>query len=324
MKALVCENWGPIENLKIKDVASLEPGPHEVVIATKTCALNFPDLLIVQGKYQFRPELPFSPGSDVSGIVIKCGDKVTRHKVGGEVFGMLRFGGLAEQTLAHENALYPKPQEINFETAASFLYAYGTSWHALKDRAQLKEGETIVILGASGGVGLSAVKLSKILGAKVIACASTSEKLDLCLSNGADVGINYNEEDLKTRIKELTDGNGADVVFDVVGGNYTEPALRALSWNGRLLVIGFAAGDIPKIPLNLPLLKGCDLRGVFWGRFAKENPKAFHNNNLELIDMFKSGKVSPYIYKTFDLDNAITGLEMLSSRQAMGKVIVKI
>lgn len=322
MKAIVCEKLGQPSDLVIKDLPALSPGPKEIVISIKACAINFPDTLIIQGKYQVRPELPFSPGSDISGIVKSVGSEVTQYKTGDEVFGVLPYGGFAEEVVTRTKNIYPKPPGMDFSIAASFLYAYGTSLHALKDRAQLKAGQTIVILGASGGVGLAAVDLAKTMGARVIACASTPAKLDLCKTYGADETINYSEEDLKTRIKELTDGKGADVIFDVVGDKYAEPALRAMAWRGRYLVIGFAAGQIPKIPLNLALLKGCEIVGVFWGRFTVEQPSDNMGNSLQIIQWYSEGKIKPHIHKLYPLEQAATALQEMMGRKVLGKVVL--
>ena len=324
MKAILCETLGPPSNLKFKEVPDLKPGPKEIVISVKACAINFPDTLIIQGKYQMKPELPFSPGSDISGVVKDVGTEVSKFKIGDEVFGVVPFGGMAELALAKTTHIFPKPPGMPYSIAASFLYAYGTSLHALKDRAQLQAGETIVIMGASGGVGLAALDLAKQMGARVIACASTDEKLSLCKKYGADEVINYTTEDLKNRIKELTGGKGADVIYDPVGGNYSEAALRATAWSGRYLVIGFAAGSIPKIPLNLTLLKGCQIVGVFWGRFTKETPDKNLANSLQIMQWFNEGKITPHIHKKYGLENAPQALQEMMDRKVIGKVILEI
>jgi len=322
MKAIVCEKLGMPTDLVYKDCPALEPGSEEIVISIKACAINFPDTLIIQGKYQMKPDLPFSPGSDISGIVKSVGSKVTQFKPGDEIFGVVPFGGFAEEVFAKTHNIFPKPPGMDYPIAASFLYAYGTSLHALKDRAQLQKGETIVILGASGGVGLAALDLAKNMGARVIACASTKEKLELCKKYGADELINYSDEDLKIRIKELTNGKGADVIFDVVGDKYAEPALRGIAWKGRYLVIGFAAGEIPRIPLNLALLKGCEIVGVFWGRFAKEEPKNNIANSIQIIQWYNKGMIKPYIHKMYPLKDAGSALEEMMNRKVVGKVVL--
>jgi len=323
MKAIVCEKHGPPSQLVLKELQPLSPGPEEVIVSVKACSINFPDTLIIQGKYQFQPDLPFTPGSDIAGVIKAVGTKVTAHKVGDKVFGIVRHGGFAEELCVKTNQVFEKLPEMDFPTAASFIYAYGTSYHALKQRAQLKAGETIVILGASGGVGMAALELAKAMGAKVIACASTTAKLDLCKQKGADSIINYEEEDLKLRIKELTGGKGADVIYDPVGGHFSEPALRATKWKGRYLVIGFAAGQIPKIPLNLALLKGCSIVGVFWGRFTKEEPDAHLQNTMELMQLYNEGKIKPHIDKIYPLEETAKALEAMMNREVRGKVVIE-
>lgn len=324
MKAIVCEQLGGPSDLVYKELPALQAGPKEMVIGVKACAINFPDTLIIQGKYQIRPDLPFSPGSDISGIVKSVGEEVTRFKPGDEVFGVVPYGGLAEEVLTRTKNIFPKPAGLPFPIAASFLYAYGTSLHALKDRAQLQAGECIVILGAAGGVGLAALDLAKSMGAKVIACASTAEKLERCKVYGADEVINYEKEDLKARIKELTDGKGADVIFDPVGGDYAEPALRACAWKARYLVIGFAAGSIPKMPLNLALLKGCAIVGVFWGRFTQEESQQNLANSQQILKWFSEGSIKPHIHKLYPLAEAPQALEAMMNRKVIGKVIVEV
>lgn len=324
MKAVICSSFGPPSNLEYKEVSDPVPGPGEVLIRVKACSVNFPDTLIIQGKYQFRPPFPFSPGSDMAGVVEELGEGVKGFKPGDEVVGITTYGGFAEKALIPADACFPKPPGMSMEHAAAFLMAYGTSYHALKDRARLKEGETLLVLGASGGVGLTAVELGKLMGARVIAAASTDEKLDLCRQYGADEGINYQKEDLKERIKELTGKKGADVIYDPVGGKYTEPALRAIAWKGRYLVVGFAAGEIPKIPLNLALLKGCQIVGVFWGAFVKREGKANLQNTMELIQWYSKGKLKPHISATYPLKDAPLALEAIMQRKVKGKVVIEI
>ena len=321
MRAILCKELGHPSKLVLEDIPSPTPGRKEVLVSIKACSLNYPDTLMVQGLYQFKPELPFSPGSDIAGIVKAVGEGVKHVKAGDSVFGIVPHGGFAEEVVAPANSVFPKPPMMDDKIAASFMMAYGTSYHALKDRAQLKEGETLVVLGASGGVGLAAVELGKHMGAKVIAAASTDEKLTLCRKYGADETINYKKEDLKKRIKELTDGNGADVVYDPVGGDYTEAALRAMAWKGRFLVVGFPAG-IAKIPMNLPLLKGCQIVGVFWGSFAMRFPNENMGNTMELIQMYASGELKPYIQKTYPLEDAAQALTDMMERKVMGKVVI--
>ena len=323
MKAIVCEQFGPPSSLVLKDLPALEAGEKEVVIEVKACSLNFPDTLIIQGKYQYKPELPFTPGSDIAGTVKAVGKKVKNVAVGDEVFGFVPNGGFAEEVVAPEKNVFPKPPLMNNAVGASFLMAYGTSYHALKNRAQLKTGETLVVLGASGGVGLAAVELGKLMGARVIACASSAEKLALCKEYGADEGINYSKEDLKTRIKEITEGKGADVIYDPVGDKFSEPALRAMAWEGRFLVVGFAAGDIPKIPLNLALLKGCQIVGVFWGSWAMQFPNENMRNTMELIQWHAQGKLKPHIHAVYPLEEAQKAMEEMMQRKVRGKIVIE-
>jgi len=322
MKAIVCQQFGPPSALKLLEVDNLQPGEKEVLVEVKACGVNFPDTLIIQGLYQFKPALPFTPGSDIAGIVKAIGGKVRHLKAGDEVFGFALNGGFAEEVLVPAKACFPKPPNMEFPIAASFMMAYGTSYHALKDRAKLQEGETLLVLGAAGGVGLAAVEIGKLMGAKVIAAASTPEKLALCQEYGADEIINYQTEDLKTRIKELTDGKGADVVYDPVGGQYSEAALRATAWEGRFLVVGFAAGDIPKIPLNLALLKGCQIVGVFWGSFATRSPEKNMQNTMELMQWYSAGKLKPHIHAVYPLAEAPKALEEMMNRKVRGKIVI--
>ncbi|MCH1518558.1 MAG: NADPH:quinone oxidoreductase family protein [Flavobacteriaceae bacterium] len=323
MKAIVCEKYGPPSELVLKELPNLSPGEKEVVIQVKACSLNFPDTLIIQGKYQYKPELPFTPGSDIAGIVSSVGSAVKHLSVGDEVFGFVANGGFAEEVVAPARNVFPKPPKMDNAVGASFLMAYGTSYHALKNRSQLKDGEALVVLGASGGVGLAAVELGKRMGARVIACASTNEKLALCKTYGADEGINYSKEDLKKRIKELTDGKGADVIYDPIGDKFSEPALRAIAWEGRFLVVGFAAGEIPKIPLNLALLKGCQIVGVFWGSWAMQFPNDNMQNTMELMQWHAQGKLKPHIHAIYPLAKAHKAMEEMMDRKVRGKIVIE-
>ena len=322
MKAILCKVYGLPSSLVLEDIESPKPKEKEVLVSLKACGVNFPDTLIIQGLYQFKPPLPFTPGSDIAGIVKEVGSEVKHLKVGDEVFGFVPYGGFAEEVIVPSNACFPKPPSMDFPTAASFLLAYGTSYHALKDRAQLKAGETLLVLGASGGVGLAAVELGKLMGAKVIAAASSDDKLALCKEYGADETINYTTEDLKNRLKELTDGKGVDVVYDPVGGHYSEAALRSMAWEGRFLVVGFATGEIPKIPLNLTLLKGCSIVGVFWGSFATKTPKKNMANTMELMQWYSEGKLKPHIHRIYPLADTSKALEEMMNRQVKGKVVI--
>src|SRR6266540_765591 len=284
----MCKGYGPPESLVVEDVDDPRAGDRQVVVDVMACAVNFPDVLIIHNLYQFKPALPFSPGAEIAGVVSSIGSAVDGVQVGDRIFASPGWGGLAEKIAVDAGSLIPIPDGIDFGPASSFLYAYGTSHYALKDRARLEPGETLVVLGAAGGVGLAAVELGVVMGAMVIAAASSDDKLELCREYGATMTINYATEDLKSRIRELTGGAGADVVYDPVGGQYSEPALRATAWEGRFLVIGFAAGEIPAIPLNLTLLKGCDIVGVFWGAFVGREPAHHLRNVEELIGWWRA------------------------------------
>jgi len=322
MKAVLCKAYGPPESLVIEDIEPLKPGRGQVVISVKACGVNFPDTLIIQGKYQFRPPMPFSPGNEVAGVIKEVGEGVKNVKVSDRVIAFTGHGGFAEEVVTDAARIIKMPDNIDFATAATFTMVYSTSYHALKDRAHLKSNETLLVLGASGGVGLAAVELGKMMGAQVIAAASTDEKLAVCKKYGADELINYATEDLKERVKKLTAGNGVDVIYDPVGGNYSEAALRGMAWEGRYLVIGFTTGDIPRIPLNLPLLKGCSIVGVFWGAFAEHDPLRNQQNFQELITWLAEGKLNPYISATYPLEDAAKALNAMMQRKVQGKVVL--
>ena len=322
MKAVLCKQHGLPETLVLEDVPSPTPGPKEVVITVKACGVNFPDTLIIQNKYQFKPDLPFSPGGEIAGVVKAVGEGVKHVKPGDTVIALTGWGGFAEEVLTDAAKVFPVPPMFDFKVAATFAYAYGTSYYALKDRAQLKAGETLLVLGASGGVGLAAVQLGKVMGARVIAAASTAEKLEVCRQSGADELVNYSDADWREQIKMLTGGNGVDVVYDAVGGGYAEPALRSMAWCGRYLVVGFAAGDIPKIPLNLTLLKGCAIVGVFWGDFARRQPKDNMGNMMQLFAWLAQGQLKPHISAEYPLEQAAQALNDLLQRKATGKVVL--
>lgn len=321
MRAVMCEQLG--KPLEVRNVPTPEPGPGQVRVAVRAAGVNFPDTLIVEGKYQFKPDLPFSPGGEVAGVVDALGEGVTDVALGDRVIAFTVFGGFAEAVVVDARALVPMPDGLDFETAAGLILASGTTLHALKDRAQLKAGETLLVLGAAGGVGLAAVEIGKAMGARVIAAASSEEKLATCRKHGADETINYVTEDLKERVKQLTGGNGADVVYDPVGGDHAEAALRATAWEGRFLVIGFPAG-IPSIPLNLVLLKGCSIMGVFWGQFAARDPKRNGANIAQLLAWVADGTLAPMVSKTFPLERAGDALDELRERRAQGKLILTI
>lgn len=322
MKAIVCNKFGTPDTLKYQEIETPNPKEGELLIKVKACSVNFPDTLIIQGKYQFRPVFPFSPGSDIAGVVEKVGENVQHFTVGDAIVGFIPFGGFAEKAIVNAKDCFPKPKGMSMVNASAFLLAYGTSYHALKDRANLQNGETILILGASGGVGLTALEISKLMGATVIAAASSEEKLALCKQFGADEVINYTEENLKDRVKELTNGKGVDVIYDPVGGHFSEQALRAIAWKGRHLVVGFANGEIPKIPINLTLLKGASIVGVFWGAFAQKEPKKSLENIQQLLTWFVKGAVKPHIDKTYSLENAPKALEEMMQRKTKGKIVI--
>ncbi|MBL4605758.1 MAG: NADPH:quinone oxidoreductase family protein [Flavobacteriaceae bacterium] len=322
MKAIVCNKFGLPSSLSYQEVDNPSPKKGESLISVKACSVNFPDTIIIQGKYQYRPEFPFSPGSDIAGIVESVGEGVKGFQVGDEIVGFIPYGGFAEKAIAPARDCFPKPKGMSMVNASAFLLAYGTSYYALKDRAKLQKGETVLVLGASGGVGITAVELSKLMGAKVIAAASSKEKLALCKEFGADEVINYTEENLKERTKELTNGKGVDVIYDPVGGDFSEQAFRAIAWKGRHLVVGFANGEIPKIPLNLPLLKGADIRGVFWGAFAQKEPQKSMMNIQQLLTWFAKGDVKPYINATYSLQKTPQALEDMMNRKVKGKIVI--
>jgi NADPH2:quinone reductase len=324
MKALLCKEWGLPETLVVENVPDLEPGDGDAIVRVHAAGVNFPDVLIVQKLYQFKPELPFSPGGECAGVVEKIGAKVKNVKVGDKVIAFTGWGAFAEQVRADSRALVPVPPDVDFVTAASFVMTYATSYHALKDRAALKAGETLLVLGAAGGVGLAAIEIGKALGARVIACASTAEKLAVCKQHGADETINYATEDLKERIKALTDGKGANVVYDPVGGSFTEIALRNTAWRGRYLIVGFANGEIPKIPANLTLLKGSSVVGVFWGDYAKREPMNLMMDLRALFGWLKEGKLKPHVSATFPLERGAEAIRQLMDRKVSGKLVVTV
>jgi NADPH2:quinone reductase len=324
MKAVLCKAFGPPESLVVEEVISPDPGPGVVVVSVKAASVNFPDVLIIQNKYQFKPQLPFSPGSEVAGVVKTIGDGVTTVKPGDRVMAFTTYGAFAEEVKIEAKRLLPLPAGMDFTHAAAFGLTYATSDHALRDRGRLAAGETLLVLGAAGGVGLAAIEIGKALGARVIAAASTEDKLAVCREHGADDAINYATDDLRERIKSLTDGRGVDVVYDPVGGAYTEPALRSLAWRGRLLVVGFATGDIPKMPLNLTLLKGCSIVGVFWGEFTRREPQRFAESMQQLGRWYADGKLKPHVSQTYPLERAADALTAMANRQVKGKVVLTV
>lgn len=322
MKAVLCKAYGMPDTLVVEELEPLHPGRGQVVVSVKACGVNFPDTLIIQGKYQLKPEMPFSPGSEVAGIVKEVGEGVQGYRAGDQVIAFTGFGGFAEEVVVDAVKLIPMPPGLDFTVASAFVLTYGTAHHALKDRAQLQAGETLLVLGAAGGVGLAAIEIGKQLGATVIAAASSDERLETCQQHGASEFINYATQDLRERIKQITAGKGIDVVFDPVGGDFTEPALRSMAWKGRYLVIGFAAGDIPRIPLNLTLLKGCSIVGVFWGAFAEREPRHNAENLRELLTWLAQGKLRPHISATYPLERAADALYDMMNRKVQGKVVL--
>jgi len=322
MKAVLCKSWGPPSSLVVEDVPSPAPGPGRVLVAVRAAGVNFPDVLIVQGKYQLKPELPFSPGNEIAGVVKRVGEGVRGFMPGDPVMALIGWGGFAEEVVVDEAKLVPMPAGVDTTVAAAFGVTYATSYHALKNRARIAPGETLLVLGAAGGVGLAAVELGKLMGARVIACASSADKLAVCRQRGADATIDYEREDLREAIRALTDGKGVDVVYDPVGGRWAEPAVRGLAWKGRYLVVGFAAGDIPKIPLNLVLLKGSALVGVYWGEFTRREPEASAANFRELIGWLRAGKIRPLVSATYPLERAAQALEDIVDRKVRGKAVL--
>jgi len=322
MKAVLCKQYGPPESLTIEQLPSPKPGPGEVVVSVKAASVNFPDVLIIQNKYQFKPPLPFSPGSELAGIVKEVGPGVNGWKAGDRVIAFTTYGAFAEEVKTEATRLLALPTGMDFVHGAAFLLTYGTSDHALRDRGALKAGESLLVLGAAGGVGLAAIEIGKALGARVIAGASSEGKLAVCREHGADATINYATEDLRKRVQDLTEGRGVDMVYDPVGGAYTETAFRSLAWRGRLLVVGFAAGEIPKLPLNLPLLKGAAAVGVFWGDFTRREPQAFAESVRQLARWYGEGRLRPHVSQTLPLEKAAEALKLLASREAKGKIVL--
>jgi NADPH2:quinone reductase len=323
MKAILCTRFGGPDDLELADLPDPEPGAGEVVVAVKAAALNFFDTLIIAGKYQMKPAFPFSPAAEFAGVVERVGAGVLAFRPGDRVAGSMGYGAARDRVVIAASRLVRMPDGLDFDRAAGLLITYGTTLHALKDRAQLKEGESLAVLGASGGVGLAAVEIGKLMGARVIACASSDDKLALARTYGADAAINYASQDLKDALRRETDGRGPDVIYDPVGGPYSEPALRAIGWEGRFLVVGFAAGDIPKLPLNLVLLKNCDVRGVFWGAWSEREPDTHRANVAQLMNWCSEGKLAVHIHKVYPLAQTADALKAIAGRSVMGKVILR-
>ena len=327
MKAFLCKEFGPVDSHVVEEIEDPVAGPGQVVVDIKATGISFPDVLIVQGLYQFKPPFPFSPGSEISGVVSSVGEGVTMHKVGDRVMGSIGSGGLREKGVYLEQQLMPLPESMDFNTAAGFPLNYGTTYHAFKQRGELKEGQSVLVLGAGGGLGITAIHIAKAMGARVIAAASSQEKIDLCKKEGADEGIIYERDmdrDLQKKfsdeIKELT-GGGVDMIYDLVGGDYAEPALRAIARHGKYLVIGFTAG-IPKMPLNLTLLKECQIVGVFWGQFAAIDHAENAQNFKELFELHAEGKIKPFVTETYSLEESAKAIKTLEDRKVLGKVVV--
>ncbi|MBM3527825.1 MAG: NADPH:quinone oxidoreductase family protein [Alphaproteobacteria bacterium] len=323
MKAVLCTHAGAPDDLVAADVPDPAPGPGQAVVDVAAAGLNFFDLLIVAGKYQFKPAFPFSPAAEFAGTVSAVGAGVTGLAAGDRVMGYCGWGAARERIAADAGTLVKLPAGLDFDRASGLSVTYGTSYYALKDRAGLKPGETLVVLGASGGVGLAAVELGKLIGARVIACASSDDKLDFARRHGADETVNYAREDLREALKRLGGERGIDVVYDPVGGPYAEAALRSLGWLGRFLVVGFAAGDIPKLPLNLVLLKSCDVLGVFWGAWIKREPDAHRANAADLVRWCADGKLSAHVHATYPLADAARALKDIADRKVLGKAVLR-
>lgn len=323
MKACLCKSFGPPPSLVIEEIDAPVAGEGEAIVRVEACALNFFDTLITKGKYQFKPDLPFSPSAEFAGTVEALGPGADGVSVGDRVMGYMKWGAAREQVCVPARDLIRVPDGVTSEIAAGLAVTYGTTLHAYRDRANLKSGETVAVLGASGGVGQAAVEIASVMGARVIACASSLEKLEFARALGADLTIDYSKEPLKERLKELSDGKGVDVVYDPVGGDHSEQALRATAWEGRFLVIGFAAGDIPKIPLNIVMLKSCDVVGVFWGAALERDPDG-HRQNMELVlNWVETGKLKPHIHAVYPLEDIDTALEEIAARKVRGKVILR-
>ncbi len=324
MKAIVCKSYGPPENLVLEDIDDPVASENEAIVKVYSASLNFPDGLQIQGKYQFQPPMPFTPGSEVGGIITSVGAGLQGFSVGDRVMATPGIGGLAEQVAVKADGLRKIPDSMDFKTAAGFAMIYTTSYYALKQRAQLKPDETLLVLGASGGVGLAAVELGKVMGARVIAAASSEEKLEFVNRLHPDALLNYGDGELKERVKDLTKGRGADVIYDPVGGDLFDQSCRCINWNGRLLVIGFASGRIPEYKANLALLKGASMVGVFLGRFRKEEPQEYENNFAELLQMYDEGKLKPIVTESFAMSDFVDAFNVFTERKVMGKVTLEI
>jgi NADPH2:quinone reductase len=324
MKAVLCHQFGAPESLSFEDVADPVGGPDDVIVDVRAAALNFPDVLMIEGKYQSQPPFPFSPGGEFAGVIRTVGANVRSFKVGDGVFGGSGYGAFVERLAVPAARLRRIPNGMTFEQASGISTTYGTSYHALKQRAAIRPGETLLVLGAAGGVGIAAVELGKAMGARVIAAASTDAKLDVARAAGADELINYADGELKDKVKALTGGRGADVIYDPVGGDLFDQCMRCINWNGRLLVIGFTGGYIPKVPINLILLKGCQVVGVFYGSFSMREPALNDQNFAEILQLFEQRKINPLVGNTYPMRDYAAALRCLSGRAAIGKVVLRI
>ncbi|MBI4275054.1 MAG: NADPH:quinone oxidoreductase family protein [Rhizobiales bacterium] len=323
MKAVLCTRLGGPDDLELLDIPDPVAGPGEGVVKIKAAALNFFDTLIIAGKYQIRPQLPFSPSAEFAGIVEGLGPGTSGLEQGDRVMGYVGYGAARERVAIAANALVKLPDSIDFDRAAGLCVIYGTAYHALKDRGRLAAGETLAVLGASGGTGLAAVEIGKLMGARVIACASSDEKIKFACQHGADEGVNYAREDLREALKRLTGGHGVDVAYDPVGGRLAEAAVRSLVWLGRYLVIGFAAGEIPQLPLNFVLLQSRDIVGVHWGAWIAREPQAHRANMMQLLRWCAEGKLSSHVHAVYPLDKAVDALKDIAARRVLGKAILK-
>ena len=324
MKAVLCESFGPAENLTLADIEAPQLLPGHVIVEIRACALNFPDVLMIEGKYQSLPPFPFTPGGEFAGVVSEVADDIQNWQLGDEVFGACGHGAMAEHICVSAKSLRAKPQSMGFAQASGISTTYGTSYYALKQRANLQAGETLLVLGAAGGVGLAAVELGKAMGARVIAAASSPEKLQIAQQAGADNLIDYSDGELKEKVKSLTEGKGADVIYDPVGGPMFDQCMRCINWGGRVLIVGFVGGDIPKVPTNLILLKSCQVVGVFYGAFSGRFPAENQQNFVEIIDMFSNGNLKALVGGEYALNDYVNALNCLSQRRAVGKIVVNI
>jgi NADPH:quinone reductase len=323
MKAVLCTHFGPPAELELTDIASPQAAAGEAVVRVKAAALNFFDTLIIAGKYQQKPPFPFSPVAEFAGVVESIAPGVTAVVPGDRVMTFMGWGAAREMVAAPAQQLIKLPEPLDFERAAGLCITYGTSLYALRERAQLRAGETLAVLGASGGTGLACVELGKLMGARVIACASSDEKLAFARAHGADATVNYEKEDLRDGLRKHGGEHGIDVVYDPVGGRYAEPAVRSLAWQGRYLVVGFTAGEIPKLPLNLVLLKGCDIRGVFWGSWSKREPQAQHALLSDIARWAAEGRLSAHVHAAYPLDGIVEAMKLISDRKVMGKIVLR-